>query len=475
MTPQERTRLAALVAVSAVSALSLTLTFIAGHAGASAPLFAGKHAARGDALEASASEGTLAIGDPAAPVPGSGALNAGAALNGSAPIAGAAGGPLTFRAMVPSDWLEIQGELAYEHALAIAAQQGQWLPDDDPKVIQARAILAKLEPFAMKWNDRAKGWKWELSVIHSPDLDAVALPGGKVLINDGLIDRLGLNEDETALLIGHLIAHALREHARSRIGQQLGSAGLVSDGTALAAAGRNGETSATSSLFGSSGLAQADTRENAAAMGYGSGAGGAAQAATTSHSATVTAAAPATDAAHRVAQGTPIVGAPGAAPVNGLALAGSKVNVVSSLLTMQYEAADETEADVIGADMASRAGFDPRAGLSLWQKVDAMAHWKATLPIAVEHPVTEKRLADLKKRQKDMLPLYARSRDVAVEDLPPYTPGRWTPPRVPRARESENDNGASAPAREVRRKEPEHASPLSFLSSLPHRLAELFK
>ena len=463
MTPQERTRLAALVAVSAVSALSLTLTFIAGHAGANAPIFAGKGAARGDALEASASEGTLALGDPAAPVPGSSAMGTGAALNTSAPIAGSAGGPLTFRAMVPSDWLEIQGELAYEHALAIAAQQGQWLPDDDPKVIQTRAILAKLEPFAMKWNDRAKGWKWELSVIHSPDLDAVALPGGKVLINDGLIDRLGLNEDETALLIGHLIAHALREHARSRIGEQLGSVGLTGNGTVLLAAGHNGEaesqTDAASSLFGSSGLAQADTRENVATN------------AAAGHVA-VPSTAPATDA-HRAVQGTPIVGAPGATPVNGVALAGAKLNVVSSLLTMEYEAADETEADVIGADMASRAGFDPRAGLSLWQKVDAMGHWKATLPIVVEHPVTEKRLADLKKRQKDMLPLYARALDVAVEDLPPYTPGRWVPPRAPRARE--NEGGSSTPAREVRRKEPEHTSPLSFLSSLPHRLAELFK
>ncbi|WP_347555574.1 M48 family metalloprotease [Robbsia sp. KACC 23696] len=458
MTPHERTRLAALVAVSAVSALSLTLTFIAGHAGASAPMGAGKDAVRINPLEASAAqEGTLSAGDPAAPVPGSSALDVGAVSSPAGPIAGSAGGPLTFRAMVPSDWLEIQGELAYEHALAIAAQQGQWLPDDDPKVVQARAILAKLEPFAMKWNDRAKGWKWELSVIHSPDLDAVCLPGGKVLINDGLIDRLGLNENETALLIAHLIAHALREHARSKIGEQIGrnEGGAAGNGVAVAADGAE-PPAASSSLLGSQGLAQADTRPSTVGTG-----------------ANRNASASATDSARRAVPGTPIVGAPGAAPVNGLALAGTNLNVVSALLNLRYEAADETEADVIGADMASRAGFDPRAGLSLWEKVDTMARWKPTLPFVLEHPISEKRLADLKKRQKDMLPLYARSLDLTVDDLPPYKPGRWNPPRLQRARD--DDAESTAPQREVRKKEPEHTTPLSFLSSLPHRLAELFK
>ncbi|MCP1117771.1 Zn-dependent protease with chaperone function [Robbsia andropogonis] len=482
MTPSERTRFAALVAVSAVSALSLTLTFVASHAGASAPVLASNRSSLGMAEGSSpVQEGELAIGDPAAPLPGSAALTAGGTFGQGTRIAGAPGGPLTFRAMVPSDWLEIQGELAYEHALAIAAQQGQSLPDDNPTVVRTRAILARLEPFALKWNDRAKGWKWELSIIHSPDLDAVCLPGGKVLINDGMIERLGLNENETALLIAHLIAHALREHARSKIGEQLGQAdprvgktGRAVAGTkALAAAPSPGARSARdpgdTSLFGSSGLAQADTRDG---LPVDPADGGATPRKVSSSSRNGTHAIDANDT-QRAVPGAPIIGAPGAAPVDGLALSGTSLNVVPALLNLHYEAADETEADVIGADMASRAGFDPRAGLALWEKIAAMARWKPSLPFVQEHPITDKRLADLKKRQKDMLPLYARALDASVDDLPPYRPGRWNPPRLQHSRD--DDATANAPLREARHEQPATASPLSFLSSLPHRLAELFK
>jgi predicted Zn-dependent protease len=34
--------------------------------------------------------------------------------------------------------------------------------------------------------------------------------------------------------------------------------------------------------------------------------------------------------------------------------------------------ADESEADLVGMDLAARAGFDPRAGIALWQKMGAV-------------------------------------------------------------------------------------------------------
>jgi predicted Zn-dependent protease len=97
---------------------------------------------------------------------------------------------------------------------------------------------------------------------------------------------------------------------------------------------------------------------------------------------------------------------------------------ISDLLrSVQYSPDDETEADVIGADIASRAGYDPRAGLTLWRKVDWVAKRRRT-PFTLAHPVSDKRLADLKKRQKDMLPLYAKAIGKSVNALPPYRVGQ---------------------------------------------------
>jgi predicted Zn-dependent protease len=130
------------------------------------------------------------------------------------------GNAALFRNLIPSSTLEAQAAAEYADLIRDAQTSRHLLGNDNPLVQRSRAILNKEIPFALKWNDRAKDWKWELNVVRSNDTRMYCLPGGKIVIYSGLITRLHLNDNELGMMIGHDIAHALREHARERLGRQ---------------------------------------------------------------------------------------------------------------------------------------------------------------------------------------------------------------------------------------------------------------
>nr|WP_240702448.1 M48 family metallopeptidase [Trinickia terrae] len=249
------------------------------------------------------------------------------------------GNATTFRNLIPSPALEEQAADEYADILHGAAQTGRLLPDSDARVKLARDIAAKVMPYALKWNDRVKNWKWEVNVVRSSEIRMYCLPGGKIVVYSGLFDRVHLNDDELGVLFGHEIAHALREHARERLGEQQ-SAQIG--------------TGSIPQLFGLADL--------------------------------------------------------GATPLG----------IGSQLLAMRYTPTDETEADVIGSDIAARAGFDPRAAVTLWDKLAAATHSNKEQGFIYVHPYSATRRHDIVKRLPDMLSLYAKARGVPVDSLPDY-------------------------------------------------------
>ena len=81
----------------------------------------------------------------------------------------------------------------------------------------------------------------------------------------------------------------------------------------------------------------------------------------------------------------------------------------SSLAALKFSRNDETEADLIGMELAARAGYDPRTGITLWQKMAKAAggappQWLST------HPSGNTRIKTFKDNLKDVMPLYERAK-----------------------------------------------------------------
>ncbi|EKS9843561.1 M48 family metallopeptidase [Burkholderia cepacia] len=282
----------------------------------------------------------------AAPVPPSaaeGAQPTGAAVPAKAytptPQQVRYGNAIAFRTLIPSPLLEQITANEYAQIVQTAADSNRLLPANQPRVKRLRAIVAKLAPYSVKWNDRVKSWAWDVNAIRSRDIRLTCLPGGKVLVYGGMLDRVRLNDDELGVLLAHGIAHALREHARSNFS--------VTSQTSLRAA-------ALPPLFG---------------------------------------------------VGDPLPQA---------------LNLGERLQSLHYDPTDETEADVIGGDIAARAGFDPRAAITLWDKLAVATRANKASGFIYTHPYSAARRQDLLNRLPDLMPLYAKATGKRVESLPDY-------------------------------------------------------
>jgi Zn-dependent protease with chaperone function len=133
--------------------------------------------------------------------------------------------------LVPEGMVNASAAQQYAQLKRQAAAR-KLLNNDAPQVQRVRAIAQQLIPHGARFNAQAAAWAWEVNVIDAPTVNAFCMPGGKIMVFDGLIERVGLDDDELAAVIGHEIAHALLEHGRARMSEAL----LKSVGINLAAA-----------------------------------------------------------------------------------------------------------------------------------------------------------------------------------------------------------------------------------------------
>jgi predicted Zn-dependent protease len=233
-----------------------------------------------------------------------------------------------FAKLVPAESVERSALQNYQQMLQQAAAKNALAPTDNAQLKRLRGIAQRLIPFAIPWNERARQWQWEVNLIGSNQINAFCMPGGKIAFYTGILKTLQLTDDEVAMVMGHEIAHALREHARERMA-------------------KNGLTGLAANL-------------GSQLLGFGQ-------------------------------------------------LGQSLTNYGAQLLTLEFSRSDESEADLVGMELAARAGFDPRAGVTLWQKMGA-ANKNAPPQWLSTHPSGTSRIAEIEANLPRVMPLYERSR-----------------------------------------------------------------
>jgi len=238
-----------------------------------------------------------------------------------------------FTNLVPAQEVEKMAGQQYKQVLEQADNKNALAPPSSEELKRLRTIAQRLIPFATPWNERASQWQWEVNLIGSKQINAYCMPGGKIAFYTGILRTLQLTDDEAAMVMGHEMAHALREHARERMGKSTVTTGAARLGGAL--------------LSGWLGI-DPNLTDMVAQQG-------------------------------------------------------------ANLLNLKFGREDESEADLVGMEIAARAGYDPRAGITLWEKMGANnkgapPQWLST------HPASSTRIADMQAALPGVLPLFERAK-----------------------------------------------------------------
>jgi predicted Zn-dependent protease len=85
-----------------------------------------------------------------------------------------------------------------------------------------KKIAAAVETYMAQagLSSQLSGYSWEFNLIKSTDVNAFCMPGGKIVVYEGILP-VTQNETGLAVVLGHEVAHAVAKHANERMSQQL--------------------------------------------------------------------------------------------------------------------------------------------------------------------------------------------------------------------------------------------------------------
>jgi predicted Zn-dependent protease len=141
--------------------------------------------------------------------------------------------------LLSSAEVNASAEKAYQQLVAGATKKGQ-VNRDPEHVERVRRIAQRLIPQTGVFRADAPSWKWETNVLSGKEVNAWCMPGGKIAVYTGLIEGLKPTDDELAAVMGHEIAHALREHGRERVSQAQAQGMIIGVIGAVAGVSRGG-------------------------------------------------------------------------------------------------------------------------------------------------------------------------------------------------------------------------------------------
>ncbi|MDR1310767.1 MAG: M48 family metallopeptidase [Burkholderiaceae bacterium] len=163
----------------------------------------------------------------------------------STTMGGATGSDRSQFLLISSNAVNAGAAQAYKKQLSSASTSGA-LNTDSGYTDRVKAIAKRLIAQVGIFRPDALSWQWEVNVISSDEINAYCMPGGKIAVYTGIISRLKLTDDELAAVVGHEMSHALREHSREQISQQMASQTLISLGSSLLGLGSIGSDIASS-------------------------------------------------------------------------------------------------------------------------------------------------------------------------------------------------------------------------------------
>lgn len=230
--------------------------------------------------------------------------------------------------LVSSEQVLQMSAQSYNKNIAEARRAGV-LDTDAAKLDRLKGVAKNLIGHVNVYRPDAARWNWEVHTIRSKELNAFVMPGGKVMFYTGIIDRLNLTNDEIAAIMGHEMAHALREHARERMSREY----ATQAGIGIAA-----------SVFGLS-QGQAELANLAGNFG----------------------------------------------------------------LSLPHSRTQESEADQVGLELMARAGYNPQAAITLWQKMQKASQGEPPQFLST-HPSSNNRIAQLQALMPKVMPLYQQRR-----------------------------------------------------------------